>query len=108
MSSINPEFTEGPLIGTFEFFPTNINLAEVGRYFVSQFGLYNTPPGARRLCIKRFVLREDEDGGRTRGYDVKEENWGWEILKRILNGDEERMYLEFGIGFERSVLLNDM
>jgi hypothetical protein len=33
---------------------------------------------------------------------------GGEILKRILNGDEERVYLEFGIGFERSVLLYDM
>jgi hypothetical protein len=99
MSSINPEFTQGPLIGTFEFFPTNINLAKVSRYFESQFGLDNPPSGARRLWIKKFVLREDEDGGRTRSYDVTENNWETEILKKILEGDRKRVYLEFGIGF---------
>jgi hypothetical protein len=75
VSSVNPEFAEGPLIGTFEFFPTNINLAEVSRHFESQFGLDNPPPGAKRLCIKKFVLREDEDGGGIKSYDVTSENW---------------------------------
>ena len=49
MSSINLEFLECPLIGTFQFFPSNTDLAEVSRYFEPQFGLDNPPPGARRL-----------------------------------------------------------
>jgi hypothetical protein len=96
---INPEFLEGPLIGSFQFFSTNINVAEVSGYFESQFGLDNPPPRAKRLCIKKFVLREDEDGGGIKSYDVTESNWERDILKRILEGDGGRVYLEFGIGF---------